>query len=332
MTNFGQYCGIDVSKDLLDYCLNQGLSNPDCHYEQLANQSELIAKQFSAAEFDNTLFILENTGNYSAKVLHELNKLNRPVCVVSPLKSKSFMSALGHTNKNDKQAAFALTIMGQQMSLRLYKAPSEEMQKRQQILGTLQALQKQQRMLENQLHALEQLPILEAQSRQALQAVLDSVQAQIEPLKAALAQKAQDRDFNEKKKYATSVKGIGDKTAEAVLLATNGFDSFDNPDQVSKFLGLTPHTHYSGSSVRKKGHITKFGNNQVRSLLYMCSKTAIQYNQPCKELYERLRKKGKPHKVAAVAVMHKLVKQVFACVTSKTLFDNEFHLNKQNKN
>ena len=39
-----------------------------------------------------------------------------------------------------------------------------------------------------------------------------------------------------------------------------------------------------------------------------------------------MRKNGKPHKVAAVAVMHKLIKQVFACVKNETMFDNEYHL------
>ena len=107
--------------------------------------------------------------------------------------------------------------------------------------------------------------------------------------------------------------------------------TFDSPDKLSKFLGLNSYSHHSGSSIRRRGGITKFGSNQVRSLLYMCTRSAIRYKQPCKELYQRLRQNGKSHKLAAVAVMHKLVKQIFACVKNKTLFDNEYHLKNKEK-
>lgn len=327
MSTFTQVCGLDISKDSLDYYLSSKADEKRLAESQLANNCEKISELFSTPQFDKTLFVLEFTGNYSSKAIHELSKLNRPISIVSPLQSKSFMAVLGQTNKTDKLAAYALSAMGCKLSLRLYKAPSREMQNRKQILTTLQALEKQERMLSNQLHAMDQLVFAEQQSYGALQNVLATVQAQIAPLKALLYEAAQDESFNEKKKYATSVKGIGDKTAEAILLVTNGLEDFDSPDKLSKFLGLTPMSHHSGSSIRRRGGITKFGSNQVRSLLYMCTRSAIRYNKPCKELYLRLRQNGKPHKLAAVAVMHKLVKQVYACVINKTMFDNDYHMN-----
>lgn len=330
MSSFYQYCGIDVGKATLDYCLRRHEKHQGMVQDQLNNDVNSIAEVFSDPKFDETLFVLEYTGSYSAKLLYQLSKMGRSISVVSPLQSKSFMSALGLTNKNDKQAAHSLSLMGQHRSMRLYRAPSEEMQKRKQILVSLKALEKQQRMLQNQLHALDQLPIQEQQARQALQAVLESVREQILPLEKLLHKTADDELFNEKKKFATSVKGIGEKTAEALLLITNGLDDFEDADKLSKFLGLTPHSHHSGTSIRRKGGITKFGSQHVRALLYMCAQSAIKYNQPCKELFQRLRANGKPYKVAKVAVMHKLVKQVFACVTMKTVFDNEYEL-KQKK-
>jgi len=324
MSSFYQYCGIDVGKTTLDYCLRRGEKNRDMIQSQLSNELGNIAEVFSDSKFDGALFVVEYTGNYSAKVLHQLSQMGRSISVVSPLQSKSFMSALGLTNKNDRQAAHSLSLMGQYRPMRLYKAPSKEMQKRKQILTALKALEKQQRMLENQLHALDQLPIQEQQARQALEAVLASVKEQIAPLEEQLYKAAEDEQFNEKKKFACSVKGIGEQTAQALLLFTNGLDDFEDADKLSKFLGLTPHSHYSGTSIRRKGGITKFGSHHIRALLYMCAQSAIKYNQPCKELFERLRANGKPYKVARVAVMHKLVKQAFACVTTKTLFDNEY--------
>ena len=59
------------------------------------------------------------------------------------------MASKGITNKNDKNAAFCLAAMGKNEELRLYKAPTMEMQHRKQIFSTFQALQKQERMLTN---------------------------------------------------------------------------------------------------------------------------------------------------------------------------------------
>jgi hypothetical protein len=42
-----------------------------------------------------------------------------------------------------------------------------------------------------------------------------------------------------------------------------------------------------------------------------------------------LRKKGKPYKVAIVAVMRKLAVQVFACVKKQTMFDRDYHIDKK---
>ena len=47
----------------------------------------------------------------------------------------------------------------------------------------------------------------------------------------------------------------------------------------------------------------------------MGSLTAIRHNFACKEIFNRLVEKGKPKKVALVAVMNKLIKQAFAIGT-----------------
>lgn len=57
----------------------------------------------------------------------------------------------------------------------------------------------------------------------------------------------------------------------------------------------------SGSSIRKKGHINRHGNPELRSLLY-------------KVFYERLKERGKPGKVALIAVANKLTRQVCAII------------------
>jgi transposase len=240
------------------------------------------------------------------------------------------MSILGHSNKTDKQAAYALSLAGRTLDLKPYTAPTREMEERKQLMSSIGALEKQERMLLNQIHALEQLPFINEQAMNSLKQVLEMVKEQIKPLKEQLYNDAEDKEFTKKKHLISSVVGIGNKTAEAILLVTNGLNNFNSAGQVAKFLGITPYSQESGTSVKVKGRITKKGSHEVRSLLYMCAVSAVKHNLACKELFERMRKNGKPYKVAMVAVMHKLVKQLFACVKKEIPFDNEFHL-KENK-
>jgi len=143
MSTFNQFCGIDVSKKDLYYCLIKNQANPIGNFEKTLNELGQIAQTFADSKFENTLFILEHIGSYSQRTLHDLSKLGRPISVVSPFQSKSYMSVRGISNKNDKQAAYCLALMGQQMDLKFYQVPSEQMQKRKQILSTLRALEKQ---------------------------------------------------------------------------------------------------------------------------------------------------------------------------------------------
>jgi hypothetical protein len=49
-------------------------------------------------------------------------------------------------------------------------------------------------------------------------------------------------------------------------------------------------------------------------------------NKQCKEMYERLKQRGKNGKLALVALANKLVRQAFAVAIGKTNYDANFSL------
>ena len=61
----------------------------------------------------------------------------------------------------------------------------------------------------------------------------------------------------------------------------------------------------------------------IRSVLFICSWSAVKYNAQCKALYERIREKGKFKKLALVAVCDKLLRQALGVIKSK----NQYQLN-----
>lgn len=314
--------GIDVSKDILDVF---NLGNSTNEYKQYKNESPTIEKWLKTIDKTNTLCVLEPTGSYSFVLMHYLSKFEIPFSLVNPLQSDSFAKAQGIVSKNDRQAAESLAIMGKTLDLPLYKYPANTMIKRKQLLLGLNALKKQEQMLRNQLHALSHQIVFAPQVVSALETTLATVEEQIQQLEEELIDLSDD-ETEEQLKLMQSVTGIGPKTAQLLLAATGGLQHFERTAQLSKFIGLIPSSHSSGSSVRKKGRITKKGNAALRSCLYMAARSAKRYNLACRDLYNRLRTKGRCHKQAMVAVMNKLVKQAFGVVRSGVSFDNQHYL------
>ena len=130
--------------------------------------------------------------------------------------------------------------------------------------------------------------------------------------------------FDRQLKALTSIKGIGVTLATALIIATGGFTYFDNAKQLSRFIGICPTVEQSGTSINIRGHINRNGDENLRSQLFIAAWSASRYNKSCKECYERLRSKGKPGKLAMVAVANKLVRQAFAVVTSNTSYIDGF--------
>ena len=69
--------------------------------------------------------------------------------------------------------------------------------------------------------------------------------------------------------------------------------------------------------------INRSGDTHLRGQLYMASLTAIRYNRPCRECYQRLKAAGKASNVTLMAVVNKLLRQAFAVVK----FDEDFDPN-----
>jgi len=122
----------------------------------------------------------------------------------------------------------------------------------------------------------------------------------------------------------TELPGIGDRVAAALLAMLNRFESFDNAKEVGSFCGISPSPYQSRETVQKKKGIMKKGNRYLRKMLYVAALSASRYNTDGKRLYQRLLSKGKPKKVALVAVANKLLRQASAVVKSGIPYDPHY--------
>ncbi len=174
-------------------------------------------------------------------------------------------------------------------------------------------------MITNQLYSLEQVTVTCKEVIKSLERIKQNIESEVKKPEAHLHALLQTWQ-GEQLKNITSIPGLGKRAVALLIVYTDGFKKITNHRQLIALAGLAPKEHTSGTSVRGRKGICKMGNGHLRNVLYMCSLSAIKHNVACKELYDRLKAKGKQSKVALIAVCNKLLKQAFAIATKGTTY------------
>jgi transposase len=133
---------------------------------------------------------------------------------------------------------------------------------------------------------------------------------------------AEDENLKLQYQLVTSIPGIGMQTAVYLLIATKGFDAFDNWRQLACYAGVAPFPNQSGTSLKGKTKVHHLADKKLKSLLNMCALVAVRYDKELKKYYERKVGAGKPKMLVINNVRGKLLARVFAVVNRKTPFVN----------
>ena len=311
--------GIDISKDWLDAAWREAQRLRSERYEYTAEGLQRLLKQAPAG----ACFVMEATGVYHARAALALFEAGRQVSVVNPLVIKRYGQMHLARAKSDSADARLIMRYGEQQSPAPWRPASEQVQALQQAHGWLHDLLGERTRLLNRQHAhqLRGRPSTFVQRQ---------MHARIKRLEADIAACEQHLQVLVKKTFEhlyvrlQSIPAIGPKTAIELIIVTDGFTRFDDVKALCAYIGVSPSTFESGSSVRGNGGIAKMGNGRMRQLLYMCSWTARQCNPACARLYQRLQAAGKPAKVINIAIAHKLLRQAFAVATKNQVFSTQY--------
>ena len=96
-----------------------------------------------------------------------------------------------------------------------------------------------------------------------------------------------------------------------------------NQKEIISLAGLDPIEKTSGTSIKGKTRISKAGSKLCRSVLFMASLNATQYNEELKSFYNRLKENGKHTTVAQIAVMRKIVVIAHSIYKNNEKYDEE---------
>jgi transposase len=257
------------------------------------------------------LVVLEATGGFEASVAAALAAAGLTLCIVNPRQIRDFARAMGRLAKTDTLDAEVIALFAERIRPPARPLPEPErshfaelVSRRRQIIGMInmetnrrdQAVDKQLiRRLNRHITFLErELSELDDDIGQAIKA--SPVWCETEGL-------------------LKSVPGIGDVTARTLLAQLPELGTIGR-HQLAALVGIAPINRDSGL-MRGRRSIAG-GRTSVRGVLYMAALTAIRRGSPFRPFYERLTERGRPRKVALVAVMRKLLVTLNAIVRNRT--------------
>jgi len=315
MKNYTDYLGIDISKKTFDVTTKSG------NHFKYENTKKGFAK-FKRIIPKGSICAMEVTGIYHLELAKFLYNKDIPVSVVNPLKIKRFSQMNLRRNKTDKADSEMISRYAQTQSLELWEPAPYVVEQSKDTIQVMEQHIEFRAGLKNKLDGLKSksasLKLINLIKQQIIQisSIIDQLQEEVDDLV-----KSYKPDLL---KNIKSIVGIGERTAGLLIVTTEGFKNFENAKQLSSFFGLAPTESSSGTSINGKHSISKMGNPLVRKKLYMCSLQASRHNKTCIDLYQRLLAKGKPKKVALIAVANKLLKIIYAISKSGLPYDREY--------
>lgn len=312
------WVGIDVSKLTLDV---HWVEDGNAIYFKVPN---------SAIGFESLLsklpqcphLVMEATGTYYLRLANFFFIHKIPVSVVNPISIKRYAQMKLVKTKTDKFDSVVIAGFGESQKPLEWTIPEAQILEMQQLCTLEAQLVVQKGMVTNEQEAFRQNPFASKTASKAIIKLVECIDSQLKIIAKKLAEITKEH-YSREMEILCSIPGIGVKTAQSLLVVTRGFKTTKNGRGLCSFVGISPRTFQSGTSVRGKGRISKMGNNGLRKKLYMCTLKAIRTNPACKEFYVRLKANGKPSKVALIAVAGKLLRQAVAMINSDKLFDEK---------
>ncbi|HGO7270943.1 TPA: IS110-like element ISNgo3 family transposase [Neisseria meningitidis] len=310
--------GLDISKDTIDATLHK--TNGSIHYIKFKNNDDGL-KQFRLWIKGNRIrkaYIgMEATGIYYEKAADMLSSYYT-VYVINPLKIKDYGKSRFNRTKTDKADSNLIAdyIKRHQDTLIPYQIPKNKAL--QKLINLKNQLQQQQKQIKNRLHSTEEDFI-----RNIHQDLIDTIQDKMEQVKIAISEQIKKQTDNNHYRNLQTIPSIGKDTA-SVLYAQLTEKHFKTANQFVSYTGLSPAIIQSGTSVRGRGRLSRYGNRRLKSTLYMPALCAYRFNAFPK-LINNLKKAGKPKMVIIVAIMRKLAKLAYYIVKTGQPYDAERH-------
>ena len=269
-----------------------------------------------------TMIVMEHTGLYSYCFEHFLHEHQIPFCKVNALAIKRSMGVV--RGKTDKLDAVRIAAYGYEKKDKLaVDVPTSDALRRLQMLhSTRERLVKQRASLTCAIKEYRHIGITEKDLIMQTQLqVIKSFDRQIEKLMTEIEIIINEQQPLKQSFYLLqSIKGVGKILALTAIIKTSNFARFANARKFACYCGTAPFEHSSGTSIRKKSRVSHLADKQMKTLLDLSAKTAIQYDKELREYYLKRTEGGKSKMSTINVVRNKILYRMFAVIKRQTPF------------
>ncbi len=292
--------GIDVSRDHLD-----GYFLPDGKRVRLANTGDGHAQLIELlAAYPDVVVCFEATGGQEWRLWATLDAVGIATRQLPPAQIKAFATSRGTRAKTDRIDAELIARFlafrpdaGRQLpheKLRLLRAlcakRGQLVEMRKRLLAQTKAREKNGsgepfEAMDGELNALFGVQIADLEAR----------------IEAAIIA---DPDMAITAHILRTIKGVGPVTSWMLIAEMPELGQISG-EQAAALTGLAPIAHDSGAQRGKRA--IGGGRRTLHHVLFQAALVASHHNPVLKAFADRLREKGKPHKVVVIAVARKLV-------------------------
>ena len=288
--------GVDVSKDTLDIAMPS--TNLAFTVDNSRRGINSLIRKLSRLKVD--LVVMEATGGYERALRDALAKADLPARVVNPANVRHFARSAGIHGKTDSIDAHVLVRFAEAHDMQPKPAPTEEERALRDLLRRRRQLLKEAQRERNRLdHNLIDVV------RKNIKQHIDFLEAQVKEIDQEIAIRRKTASaLHHRASLLKTVPGVGKVTSTESVVLLPELGTL-NPKSIAALVGYAPYPNDSG---KKQGYrAIRGGRADIRSTLYMAALSAKRYNPVLKAFYERLLERGKPKKVALIAVARRLL-------------------------
>lgn len=297
MTQNGTLVGLDIAKGKVDVALRSMAaeaafaSNPQGRQELLDWLSQHgVGKA-----------VMEASGGYERSWAALLRKAGLEVLIVDPKRVRHFAKSAGQLAKNDPIDARMIAWFGEVFGAASGKPEDADRQELEQLVTARLGLTRLQGQIESwgeheQPKAVHKIH----------QVLLKAVTAQLAKLETLIAATIDNTErFAQRADIIDSVPGLGEASTAGLIAFLPELGHVDR-HAAAALLGTAPFVDDSGKHHGSR-HIMG-GRRKLRNLLFVpILGAATQHNPVLKAHYQQLTARGKPHKVALMACLRKLI-------------------------
>jgi transposase len=303
--------GIDVSKDWLDVALGSEslrVANDAAGISELPHRLRNAGAQ---------LVVMEATGGYETQAASAIAGAGLRLAVVNPRQVRDFAKATGRLAKNDRIDAHVIAAFGQAIDPQITRVPDEEARELQELLA------RRTQLVGMRVQESNRLAQMKGPTRKQIKSHIAWLDKAIGEGNIDLtARLRSSAAWREKDELYRSLKGVGPITSGTLMAGLPELGTLDRR-AIAALAGVAPFNRDSGTFRGRR--VIWGGRAHVRHILYMAATTAIRCNPVIKAFYEQLIGRGKPHKVAMVACIRKMLTILNAMARTNTPWTPNFH-------